>query len=78
MSFSLEELRSIPTSELIKRHDKLAESTVVGVEYYLNELARRDQNSQTAAMLRLTRCIAVMTGVMVMATIANVVLFALS
>jgi len=42
------------------------------------ELAHRDQQPQTRSMLRLTKMITVMTGVMTGATIVNVVLFALS
>ncbi len=78
MSFRLEELRNISTEDLVKRHDHAAENTVVGVDYYLDELSRRDQEAQTRAMLRLTWLIAGMTGVMVVATIFNVLLFALS
>ena len=77
MSFSLKELRNTSTEELVKRHDHAAENTVVGVGYYLNELSRRDQEAHMQAMVRLTWWIAGMTGVMVIATIVNVVLFAL-
>jgi hypothetical protein len=58
-------------AELIAGHDHLAGSTVVGVNYYLNELARRDQDRQTQTMLRYTRWITLMTGVIVVATILS-------
>lgn len=77
MSLTLEELRSIPTADLIQRHDKEAKNTSVGVRYYLEELARRDQAASTTTMVRLTRWIAGMTVVMALATIVNVALFAL-
>ena len=73
MTFSLKELRSLPDEELIKIHDHLAQSTVAGVNYYLQELARRDQNVQTEAMLKLTRWITWMTGIVTLATIINLI-----
>jgi len=45
---------------------------------HAKELARRDQERQTNVMLRMTKWIAAMTVVMTVATIVNVVLFALS
>ena len=47
MSHSLEELRKLPDEQLIIEHDKHAKHTQVGINYYLDELYRRDQNRQT-------------------------------
>lgn len=72
MAWSLEELRQMPDSELTAQHDKLAVNTQVGVNYFLAELARRDQDRQTATMVRLTWAIAAMTAIILLATIANI------
>lgn len=71
MSLSLSELRSMPEEKLIAQYDKKAESTDPGVNYYLAELARRDQDRQTQAMLRYTHWITVMTVIMTIATVVN-------
>lgn len=77
MSYTLAELRSASTEELVKEHDRRAENTQAGVNYFLEELSRHDQEANTKAMLRLTWWITVMTAVIVAATIVNVGLFAL-
>ncbi len=64
----------LPLDELIRRHDNAAQTTQVGVSFYLQEIARRDAEHQVAAMLRLTRWIAVMTGVVTISTILNFLL----
>lgn len=46
------------------------------LEFWLGELARRDQANATHAMERLTIWITVMTAVMTIATLVNVILFA--
>ena len=43
MSFNISELREVPDDQLIELHDKIAANTFVGVNYYLDELRRRDQ-----------------------------------
>lgn len=73
MSETLRELRMLSLDELIRRHDRAAEHTQVGVSFYLEEIARRDAAAKVAAMLRLTRWIAVMTAVVTASTIANLV-----
>lgn len=73
MSETLAELRALSDDELVGRHDQLAKHTVVGTNHYLQELTRRDQDRQTQAMLRHTRWVTVMTGVITIATIVNVV-----
>lgn len=42
MSYPLRDLRALQTEQLIAEHDRHAQNTVVGVQYYLDELARRD------------------------------------
>ena len=74
MSHSYDELRALSDDELIKAHDELAKSTLVGSSYYVEELARRDAGKINASMLRFTRWITAMTAVMLFATIANIVI----
>jgi len=45
------------------------------VNYYLNELARRESARQQATMIRLTYAIAAMTLVVTIATIVNLIVF---
>jgi len=71
MSETLKELRKLSEKDLIKKHDKLAESTQVGTKHYLTEIARRDQDKQTKAIKKLTCWITIMTLIMMIATIIN-------
>jgi len=54
MSHTIEKLRAAPDEDLIRLHDQLAESTVAGVAYYLDELRRRDQARAIRTSHRLT------------------------
>ena len=74
MALTLSDLRNLTDDELVERHDIQAKSTVVGIQYYLDELNRRNQERQTESMLRFTKWITVMTVVITVATLANVVL----
>ncbi len=42
MSKTIVELRNTPDDDLIAEHDALAVHTVVGVNYYLDEIRRRE------------------------------------
>ena len=48
MSFSIARLHALPDDELFRLHDAVAENTFVGVDYYLDEVRRREQ----AAVMR--------------------------
>lgn len=74
MSELLKDLRLLSDEEIIGRHDRLAESTQVGVNHYLSEIARRDQDRQTRAMLSFTKWITIMTIAITVLTIANVII----
>lgn len=76
MSEPLQELRALSDEELVRRHDQRAKHTVVGVNHYLAELARRDQDRQTSAMLQYTQQIKRLTVVVTAATVLNAVVFA--
>lgn len=62
--------------ELIARHDEGVQNVVVGVDYYLGELARRRADRQMEAMLRLTVVIAAAT-ILALATSLAALLVAL-
>jgi hypothetical protein len=73
MSYTLSEIRKLPTEQLIKEHDTIAQHTQVGVDYYLRELARRDQEAIEKAIKRYTVAVAVMTFVIMAATLVLVI-----
>ena len=73
MKFSLKQLRGIDIEELISEHDKLAEHLVPSVNYYLEEISRRDQDKQTKAMLSYTKYIFWFTAIVTIATIVNII-----
>lgn len=72
MALSLSDLRNLTDHELVESHDVQARTTVVGTQYYLDELNRRYQERQTNAMLRFTKWITVMTVVITLATLSGV------
>ena len=71
MALSLSDLRSLTDDELVERHDYQAKTTVVGTQYFLDELNRRYQERQTKAMLRFTKWITLMTVAITSATVIN-------
>lgn len=74
MSESLKELRALSDEELIENHDNVAKHTQVGVDHYLREIARRDQDGQTRAMLGYTKWITILTIVITILTVINVII----
>lgn len=47
---TIKELRAVSDEELIKEHDKKAENTSIGTQYYIDELDRRSRDrSQNAS-----------------------------
>ena len=75
MATSVAELRSMTDEQLIAIHDKIAQSTVVGTNHYLEELGRRDQQRSADAVVRMTKHIRDFTFVM---TFCTVVILALT
>jgi hypothetical protein len=73
---TIEELRSLSTEEIIRRHDALSGNTSVGTRHYLNELARRDAEEQGRRMVALTRSINRLTWAIAIATFIGVALTA--
>ena len=73
MSKKYHELMSLTDEELIKLYDAVANNTIVGLSYYIEELARRRTEKSNKLMAKLTIWIAILTAVMLLSTIANVV-----
>jgi hypothetical protein len=76
-----EALKDITTEQLVQEYDIIASNTVPSLNYYREELWRREQDAQTAVMLAFTRqvrdmtiAITIMTGLAVLLTVANVYL----
>ena len=72
MARSLADLRALSEDELISQHDEQAKNTVVGIQYYLDELRYREQSRVAANVENFTRCILWLTVVVVIATVVNV------
>ena len=72
MAESLAELRALSDDEVVERYDKQARTTVVGLNFWMEELNRRYQQRQTDSMLRLTKWITLMTVIVTIATLVNV------
>jgi len=73
MANTLKELREMSDEQLIIEHDNLANRTQVGLNYYLDELNRREQNKQTEAMLSYTRRMLWFTVTVTILTVINVI-----
>jgi len=60
MAEKLKEVQNLPEIELEKRYDEVAKNTVVGLNFYLAEIVRRQQQKQTIWIIILTiiMCIA--------------------
>jgi len=78
VAMPIKDLRAMPDDRLIAQHDEWFGGMTETSTTMRTELARRDQERQTNVMLRMTKWIAAMTVRMTVATIVNVVLFALS
>jgi hypothetical protein len=64
----------MPESDLIQAHDELAQNTVVGVDFYLDELSRRAFNrASEAALLEAVRARKLAVANMVVAVVAVLV-----
>ena len=74
MSMKYDELLKLSDDELIKQYDATAAHTSVGLNYYTEEIARRRTEKSDKLMVRLTTWITIMTGIMLLSTIANVII----
>ena len=72
MAERISHLRKMTDAQLEALYDGTAESTQVGLNHYLTEINRRNQERQTETMLGYTREIRVMTRVITFLTLVNV------
>lgn len=54
MSHKLRDLQALSDDELVRLHDKSAEHTSVGVNYYLDEIRRREMAAAMKSSQRLS------------------------
>lgn len=73
MSQSIEQLRKLTDDEVIALHDAIAVHTQVGVQFYLDEINRREQNKQTDLMVKYTKLMLWLTIFVAALTVVNVV-----
>ena len=92
MAFSLAELRAMSDEELVKYHDSVAQNTTTSLDYYREELVRRENTRQneyttqmteemrnmTSGMLRATKVMAWLTVFITLLTVANLILIVIS
>lgn len=71
-----EDLEGLSDEELIARYNSIAVSTVVGTQFYRDEIARRQAAKESARMLSLTETMSRLTWVMLALTVINVVVAA--
>jgi hypothetical protein len=74
------ELRGLSDDELRRQHDEMIEGGFYTADpvYYLSELARRESDRQTTAMVTQTSTMVRLTWFIGAMTVANVVLVAIS
>lgn len=70
MAPTLRQLRQMTEEQLVQAHDQVAQSTMVSINYYLEELARRRGERQATVLTRLTWAIAALT--LILAIVAAV------
>jgi hypothetical protein len=66
-------LRAMTVSDLKKEYDRRAYMVNVGIDFLVAEIARRETESQTALMLKITKTVRDLTWVITWLTIVNVV-----
>lgn len=74
MAPTYRELLDMRDEHLIAAHDARAAGTVLGVNYYLDELRRRATDRQTERMVELTAAIERLTRIVTLLTAVSVVL----
>lgn len=76
MSYTIQDLYKLSDKQLIEEHDRLAANTVMGINYFIEELRNREQAKANKAMGKLTKQILFLTVVVTIATLINLYLFA--
>ena len=69
MARRLADLREMSDEQLIDAHDKLAQNTQIGIDYYLDELRRRESARLASRVYWLTWVLVVLTAVIAVLTL---------
>jgi hypothetical protein len=69
VSLPLEELHSLTDAEVVARYNEIARTTGEGLNYYVEELARRRSERTNATITKLTYAIAGMTALIAVLTL---------
>jgi len=69
-------LKDLTEEELVTKIDELSTNTVVGVNFYFEELRSRRMERYSKRMDRFTKAITWMTMLVLIVTLANVAIFA--
>jgi len=77
MALSYADVRALDDVAAAEHYDKVAEHTADSLNFWRDEMFRREQARQTGEMLALTRQVRWLTVVVTVATLLNVALFAL-
>ncbi len=72
MAFKYEQLKAMSLEELKRAYDESADSTVIGLGFLREEIARRESDEQYQRMVALTKQIRNMTLVILLLTVVNV------
>ena len=75
--YKLAELKRLSDDQIIAAYDVAVERTLVGADYYLEELRSRRQTRVAGEVEKFTRWIFGLTLIVTVATIVNVVIAAL-
>ena len=73
MSPSIKEAKLLTDKQIIELHDKAAENTAIGTQFYLDELARRGQDKVNKEMLKLTNIMLVVAILALVVSTAAIV-----
>lgn len=73
MAYTIAELRALSEADLVREHDRIAQTTVLGLNYFRDELNRREQDKQTRIMVRLTWVITWLTALILVLTVLSLV-----
>ena len=68
MAHKLIELRGMSDEDLVREHDEMAQHTIMGLNYYRDEIQRREIAAMNRRMERLTWSVSIMTAVILVLT----------
>jgi hypothetical protein len=74
MAPTIEQLESMSDDELRAAYNDVARNTVIGLEWYREEMRRRGTERQTRALIRLTWAIVVFTVILVVFDVLAIVI----